>query len=127
MRRAVVLLAVLLFVGALIAGPGTPSNTTGRQLEGKVGPGFTISLTQDGQAITSLRPGTYWLTVEDLSSIHNFHILGADLDMRVTSVPFIGTVTVKLLLEAGTVTFQCDPHADTMRGTFEVGGVGQVD
>jgi hypothetical protein len=126
MRRALVVLAASLAAGAAVAGSGTPSSAIGRQLEGTVGPGFTITLTADGEPVTSLRPGTYWLTVDDRSDIHNFHLFGADLDERITSVPFVGTVTVKVLLRHGTFTFVCDPHAATMRGTFEVGGVGRV-
>jgi plastocyanin len=95
---------------------------------GTVGPGFTITLSEDGQPVTSLRPGVYWLTVHDLSTHHNFHILGPGLDDVVTTVPFQGDTTIKVQLEHGTYTFQCDPHALLgMRGTFDVGGVGQTD
>jgi plastocyanin len=76
--------------------------------------------------VTSLRPGEYWLTVDDTSAFHNFHIFGPGLDQVVTTVPFKGTVTVKIHLSHGDYTFQCDPHANMgMRGSFSVGGVGQ--
>jgi hypothetical protein len=127
MKRVVVLLAACVAAGAVIAAPGNPSSKAGRQLEGTVGPLFTIHLTEDGQEVTSLRPGTYRLTVHDLATNHNFHIFGPGLDERVTTVPFTGTVTVKIHLSHGEYTFQCDPHASTMHGTFDVGGVGQVD
>jgi len=127
-RRTVLLLAVAVAVGAVIATPGTSSSHGGRQLHGVVGPGFTISLSdEDGQAVTSLRPGTYWLTVEDKSNRHDFHIFGPGLDEVVTTVPAVETVTVKIHLSHGEYTFQCDPHAATMHGSFDVGGVGQVD
>ncbi|HZM84470.1 MAG TPA: hypothetical protein VFC19_52790 [Candidatus Limnocylindrales bacterium] len=127
MARALLALTALVVVGAVIAPPGIGSGSQGRQLEGTVGPGFTISLTEDGQPVESLRPGIYWLTVHDLSSRHNFHIIGpAGLDEVVTSVPFVGDVTVKILLKHGTVTFLCDPHRATMNGSFMVAGVGQV-
>jgi hypothetical protein len=129
MIRAFLALAAFLVVGAVIAAPGVGSEPQGRQLEGTVGPGFTISMSQDGEAITSstsLRPGVYWLTVHDLSNRHNFHVLGPDgLDEEVTSVPFVGDVTMKIQVRHGTVTFQCDPHSATMHGSFTVGGVGQ--
>ena len=64
---------------------------------------------------------------QDLATIHNFHIFGPSLDDTVTTVPQTGTVTVKILLKHGEYTFQCDPHRTFMRGTFTVGGVGQVD
>jgi hypothetical protein len=126
MRRVLLLLAGCAIVGAVIAGPGTSSPTSGRQLEGTVGPGFTITLTEDGEPVTSLRPGTYWLTVDDRAANHNFHLTGLGIDERITTVPFIGTATVKIHLEHGTYRFQCDPHQATMHGSFDVGGVGQV-
>ena len=129
MTRALLAVAAFVLVGAIIASPGTGSNSEGRQLEGTVGPGFTISLKDEaGEVVTSLRPGVYWLTVHDLSNRHNFHIFGPDgLDEVVTTVPFTGDVTVKIQVKHGTVEFQCDPHVATMHGSFEVGGVGQVE
>jgi plastocyanin len=128
MARALLALAALVVGGAAIAAPGSGSAPEdARQLEGTVGPGFTISLTEDGQPVEAVRPGTYWLTVHDLSSMHNFHIIGPDgLDEVVTSVPFVGDATVKILLKHGTVTFQCDPHKAFMNGSFTVAGIDQV-
>lgn len=120
-------LAAIIAAGAIATGMGSAASKDGRQLEGTVGPGFTITLKMDGDQVTSLRPGVYWLTVNDLSNRHNFHIFGPGLDDVVTTVPEVGTDTVKINLEHGTYTFQCDPHATVgMRGTFDVGGVGQV-
>jgi hypothetical protein len=113
-------------VTAVIVPPGAGVGAQGRQLEGTVGPGFTISLTRNGEVVQSLRPGIYWLTVHDLSNRHNFHLMGpAGLDEVVTTVPFVGDTTVKILLKHGTVTFVCDPHQATMNGSVTVGGVGQ--
>jgi hypothetical protein len=128
MTRGILLLTALAAVLAVGATLGSASNEAGRQLTGTVGPGFTITLTDgDGQPVSSLRPGTYWLHVSDLSNRHNFHIFGPGLDEVVTTVPATGDVTVKLRLSHGEYTFQCDPHANTgMRGTFDVGGVGQT-
>src|SRR5262245_27788202 len=110
MVRAFLALATIVAAG-VVASPAMGAEPEGRQLEGTVGPGFTISVTEDGQPVESIRPGIYWLTVHDLSDRHNFHIIGPDgLDEVVTAVPFIGDVTVKILLKHGTVTFQCDPH-----------------
>jgi hypothetical protein len=123
MRRIVLVVAVA--VGAVLAVPGTQSKAAGRTLQGTVGPGFTISLsTEEGQAVTELRPGTYWLTVDDLSEHHNFHLFGPGLNVG-TTVPFVGTTTFKIHLSHGQYTFQCDPHARSMRGSFGVGGAGQ--
>ncbi|HEX6685399.1 MAG TPA: hypothetical protein VF062_21620 [Candidatus Limnocylindrales bacterium] len=125
MPRMLLALSALV-VAAVIAPPANGPGSTGRQLEGTVGPGFTISLTEDGQPVESIRPGIYWLTVHDLSNRHNFHIVGPDgLDKVVTSVPFVGDTTVKILLKHGPVTYLCDPHPTMMNGSFTVTGVGQ--
>ena len=124
-RRVVLALAACAAVGAVGAAPGL-SDSENRNPQGSVGPSFTISLTQDGAPVTSLRPGTYWLTVNDMSNRHNFHVIGPGLDQKVTTVDQVGTVTMKIHLSHGQYVFQCDPHKMTMRGTFDVGGVGQV-
>lgn len=123
MVRRLLALAVLV-VSAVVASSGVGSASQGRQLEGTVGPGFTIGVTEGGQPVESIRPGIYWLTVHDLSGMHNFHIMGPDgLDDVVTTVPFVGDVTVKILLKQGTVHFQCDPHQSFMNGSFTVVGI----
>jgi hypothetical protein len=128
MRRIVLVVAACVAVGAVLVVRGTSSSAAGRELHGSVGPGFTISLNdEDGKPVTDLRPGTYWLTVEDKSNHHNFHLLGPGLNDVVTTVPFTGTVTVKIHLSHGEYTFQCDPHANIMHGSFDVGGTGQED
>jgi hypothetical protein len=130
MRRGVLLLVAGVAAWAVIAAHGAPSSDVGRELHGTVGPGFFISLVdEDGQPVESLRPGNYSLTVDDLSNRHNFHIFGPGLDEVVTTVAAVQTVTVKLHLSHGEYTFQCDPHATNplMHGSFDVGGVGQVE
>jgi hypothetical protein len=125
-RRIVVALAACAGAGAVMAAPGLSSSGE-RELAGTVGPSFTISLTKDGAPVSAVRPGTYWLTVHDLSDHHNFHLFGPGLDDVVTTVAQTGTVTVKIHLSHGEYTFQCDPHFRGMHGSFVVGGVGQVD
>jgi Copper binding proteins, plastocyanin/azurin family len=89
----------------------------GSTLSGTVGPGFDISL--DGT--DGLMAGDYTLTVEDLSSSHNFHLTGpGDVDVS-TSVGDEGEESFEVTLEPGEYTFVCDPHASQMRGTFTVG------
>jgi hypothetical protein len=99
---------------ATTAPPGGGSGTT---LTGTVGPGFDISL--DGT--DGLAAGEVTITVEDLSSAHNFHLTGpGGVDVS-TSVGDEGEETFEVTLEPGEYTFLCDPHASTMRGTFTVG------
>jgi hypothetical protein len=97
-------------------GGGSASDT----LEGTTGPGFTIELTQDGEAVESLSAGTYTITVEDESDIHNFHLMGPGVDEEITDVPFVGEKSLTVTLQPGTYTYQCDPHAAQMNGTFDV-------
>jgi plastocyanin len=127
MTRHALVLAGLAAALAAVAISASPVSAQGRELVGTTGSGgFVITLTQDGQEVTSLRPGTYWLTVNDLSTHHNFHLVGPGVDDVITTVPFTGTTTVKVHLEHGTYTFQCDPHVNLgMFGTFEVSGEGQ--
>ena len=89
-------------------------------LEGETGPGFEIKLRQDGDDVQTLEAGRYTLSVEDQSEMHNFRLIGPGVDEEVTDVPFVGERSVTVTLQAGTYTFQCDPHASQMRGTFTV-------
>jgi Copper binding proteins, plastocyanin/azurin family len=87
----------------------------GGTINGTVGPGFDISISPTGP----FEPGSYELTVEDLSSAHNFHLTGPGVDVS-TSVGDEGTETFTIDLEPGTYEFVCDPHASSMNGSFEV-------
>ena len=90
-------------------------------LEGETGPGFEIKLRQDGEDVQTLSPGTYTISVEDQSDMHNFHLIGPGVDEEITDVPFEGEKSVTVTLQVGTYTFQCDPHASNgMKGTFTV-------
>jgi hypothetical protein len=98
------------------------SGETGTTLQGSVGPGFEISLTgSDGQAVSTLTPGTYTIDVNDQSDAHNFHLTGPGVE-EMTDVGGTGTTTWTVTLQDGSYHFQCDPHASTMNGDFEVSG-----
>lgn len=173
-RCIAVLLTTLATAGAITAYTTATASAQGRTLIGEFGfdtsaardtsyyhqcgppanPGFTIVLTEDGQPITSLRPGTYWLTVTDNCPNHNFVLRscpGSDspcdpssggIGQQITPVDdpntangATGTVTVKIQLLQGTYRLLCDaPHpaggthetAFSMSTDFAVGGVGQV-
>lgn len=118
--------------------------------------GFTISLTEDGEPVTSLQPGTYWLTVTDNCANHNFELRscpGSDapcdpssggVEQQITPLNdpntangLTGTVTVELHLVHGTYRLFCDAPVSTVPGgthetvfgmyaDFSVGGVGQA-
>ena len=91
-------------------------------LVGEVGKddAYEISLSDpDGNAITNLKAGTYKLEVEDLSSIHNFHLMGGGVN-ETTTVSEKATKTFTIDFKPGTYSFQCDPHASQMHGSFTV-------
>ena len=95
------------------------SSGGGNQLEGTVGPGFTITLTQNGQPVTSLPAGTYTIVVDDQANVHNFHLTGPGVD-KATDVGGTGKTTWTVDLKAGSYHFQCDPHSSSMNGDFTV-------
>ena len=107
-------------VAAALAAGGSAA-ADGQQLNGVVGPGFNISL-QDasGARVTNLAAGTYTLTVQDKSDIHNFHLSGPGVDVA-TDIEAMGTQTFTVTLANGTYTYVCDAHAATMKGSFTVG------
>ena len=105
---------------ALVAAAPTGAATT--KLVATVGPQFTITLTKGGKKVTTLKPGTYAITVNDRSSFHNFHLKGPGVN-KSTGVAFKGTPSKPwtVTLKKGTYTYVCDPHASQMKGSFKVG------
>lgn len=98
-----------------------PSAPVGARLVLTTGPGFTITLrTTAGKKVTRLRPGAYTVLVRDRAASHNARLRGAGTS-RATTVPFVGTKTWKVVLKKGTLTFVCDPHASSMRGSVVIG------
>jgi plastocyanin len=152
MNKKIIVASAISLLGALIGvfvavGPIAAGSAEGRQLAGEfcTNPqalpkaGACISLSSDGQTAQgytgspnrqlTLRPGTYWLTVNDNSAMHNFSLQGPDgLDEDITGIPDTpGSVTVEVHLTHGLYTLFCDPHrAFGMYVDIEVGGVGQV-
>jgi plastocyanin len=110
----------LLAVAALAAAIAIPAAaaSTGK-LAATVGPGFTITLKQAGKTVSKLKAGTYTITVQDKSNIHNFHLTGPGVNKK-TTVGGQGTTTWKVTLKRGTYKFICDPHATLMKGSFKV-------
>lgn len=151
MRHAITRLPLIaaLLAGLFAVGPVAAVSAEGRQLVGEFctnpqalpKPGACISLSYGGETaqgytnspgrLLTLRPGTYWLTVNDASTAHNFSLAGPDgLDQDITGVADTpGWVTVKVHLTHGTYVLFCDAdshRADGMYVDIEVGGVGQV-
>jgi plastocyanin len=88
-----------------------------------VGDGFNIALKDaNGKDVKHLDAGTYTIQVHDLSTIHNFHLLGPGVD-EATDPETASDVTWNVTFTDGTYKFQCDPHATVMHGSFTVGSV----
>jgi hypothetical protein len=87
---------------------------------------YEITLTtEDGVEVTTvLPPGEYTLEINDLSTIHNFH-LGArreGVDVA-TDVAGTGEKTAIVLLQDGEAyIYACDAHPATMNVTFSIHG-----
>ena len=110
-----------LLVVAIVAGTATTAVAAAPgKLAGTVGPGFTIALASKGKPVKALKAGSFTITVNDKSSIHNFHLTGPGLNKVITSVSGTGTKSLTLTLKKGTYKFVCDPHASSMHGSFTV-------
>jgi hypothetical protein len=118
-KSLIALPAVALLAAALVFAGSAPAAT--KSLSGTVGPGFTISLKYKGKKVSKLRPGRYRITVRDKSDFHNFHLSGPGVNRRITTVDFQGTKSRTIRLRKGTYRYQCDPHSDSMHGSFKVG------
>jgi plastocyanin len=97
------------------------SEAAAPKLVASVGPGFTISLkTAAGAKVTTLKAGTYTISVRDRSPLHDFRLRGPGLNKVISGVAAVGKKTVTLRLRAGKYTFTCQPHTAAMRGSFTV-------
>jgi len=110
-------LVALVAIVAALAVPGALAATP--TLNGTVGPGFTITLKQNGQKVSKLKAGKYVFKIADKSSIHNFHLKGPGIDKK-TSKAAVVNVTWTVTLQKGKYTYVCDPHASFMKGSFTV-------
>jgi hypothetical protein len=117
-RPSLIALPIALLVAALVSAGSAPAAT--KTLSGSVGPGFTISLKYKGKKVTSLKAGRYRIRVNDKSDFHNFHLTGPGVNRRITTVDFEGTKSRTFRLKKGTYRYVCDPHSDSMKGSFKV-------
>ena len=108
-------LIALVVITAIVATFGVAvSYGATKKLSGTVGPGMSISVTR-----SKVGHGKYKITVHDKSSEHNFHLTGPGVNKK-TTVAEVGTRTWTVTLKKGTYKFVCDPHSDTMNGSFKV-------
>jgi hypothetical protein len=117
-------LSLLLLLAAAIL-PAAVARAENPRLVGTVGTNdaFVITLRDaNGNPVTHLDPGTYDIAVRDVSELHNFHLRGPGVD-QATIPEEAQTVTWTVTFTDGTYTYQCDPHASLMHGSFTVGNV----
>jgi plastocyanin len=103
----------------VVASSAVAAPAAGGKLVASVSDPLNISLTSGGKKVTTLKAGTYTITVQDKASDHNFHLTGAGLN-KSTSVAAKGTYTWKVTLKKGTYKYVCDPHKSFMKGSFTV-------
>jgi plastocyanin len=122
MKKTIGVLLALSCAGLVAAvSVARPASTDG-SLQANVGPGYSISLTQNGTKVTHLDPGTYTITVTDQADVHDFHLYGPGVDQS-TTVDGMGTSTWTVTFSDGTYNYICDAHPTTMKGAFTVGNV----
>ena len=81
---------------------------------------FEIALTDEaGAPVTTLPAGTYEIRVTDHATMHNFRLVGGDVNED-TSVSAVEEAVFTVTLAAGEYEYLCDPHPDSMLGTITV-------
>ena len=117
MARRPLSLAAVAATLALVA----PAAADARTYHGYVGPDFTITLTNAaGTRVTRIPAGLHTFVIHDNSSHHNFRLRRGATVLRKTTVAFVGQRRwTNVRIRAGrTYTYDCVPHASSMRGTF---------
>jgi plastocyanin len=104
--------------GSFRVGAAPPPPPPTPKLNGRVGPGKSISLkTARGTTVKKLKAGSYRIAVKDATKADNFHLLGPGLNKK-TGVAFRGSVSWKVRFKAGKkYTVRSDAHLK-LRRTF---------
>jgi hypothetical protein len=119
-------IAVVAAVASLItAGAAMAfSSATPPTLNGKVGPGFTISLKDSkGKKVKTLKAGSYKFVITDKGDIHTFDLKqksGGKFHKEITGDTFTGKKTVTIKLSKGKWQYYCAVHPTQMFGNFTV-------
>jgi hypothetical protein len=103
---------------ALVSAMAAPASSDAMRLLGTTGPGRTITLKKDGKELLYLKQGRYAITVRDRSPKHGFRLTSNfGLNIRVTSVRFVGRKTVTVTLKPSVYYYWCPAHGyHGMRG-----------
>ena len=122
-RRLFLLIATAAAAAGATAALAPSGQGAGETLTATVGPGFTISLTMNGQAVKHLDAGTYTVQVDDKTADHNFHLMGPGVDEFTTPDEIVQKTWTVTFQDAKTYTYVCDLHTFSMKGSFTVGNV----
>jgi hypothetical protein len=119
-RHLLVLVVVVAAAGLLVAGAFARHGST-PTLVGTDGPGYTITLKKSGQAVKTLKAGSYMFVIHDKSSIHGWSLDGPHgFAKDISPISFVGQKTVTLKLKAGKYKFYCPNHESIMFAHFTV-------
>lgn len=125
-HRALLLLSsTALALGVAAAGLAAPAKSR-FDLKGEVYATYKIEMkTSANRPLKTVTAGTHTIKVEDMSSSHDFHLVGPGVN-RSTTVGGVGERFWTVTLRPGTYTFFCDAHRAQMHGSFRVvaGGYG---
>jgi hypothetical protein len=112
--------------GSFVAGnpppqpPPNPPPAKPTRLTGAVGPARTISLKNAaGANVRTLKAGRYTITVRDRTKVHNFHLVGTQLN-RKTTLAGMGTFTWAVTLRRGKLALYSDAAKLKLRKTVTV-------
>lgn len=123
MRARIAVVAAVAALGSAGAAMAFGSASTST-LNGKVGPGFTISLKDSkGKTVKTLKAGTYKFVINDQGDIHTFDLVqktGGKFHKELTGSSFTGKKTVTVKLSKGKWQYYCAVHPTTMFGNFTV-------
>jgi plastocyanin len=122
MKKTLGVILLLSCAGLALAVSVARPASTATALTGVVGPGFSITLMQDGTKVSNLAPGDYTITVQDNSAEHDFHLFGPGVS-QTTSIDGTGSETWNVTFQNGDYTYVCDAHVASMIGKFTVGDV----
>jgi plastocyanin len=121
MARKSLVLVSLIGAAAVIATAAFGQRTGTPTLNGTVGPGYMITLKENGKVVKTLKAGAYKLVIADKAKIHAFSLDGPHGYAKdFTTVPFVGTKTFTVKLKAGNYKYYCPPHEPMMFGHFKV-------
>jgi hypothetical protein len=122
LRIRIAVVAAVVALGS--AGAAMAFTSATPTLNGKVGPGFTISLKDSkGKKVKTLKAGSYKFVIADKADIHTFDLVqksGGKFHKEITSDTFTGKKTVTIKLKKGKWQFYCAVHPTEMFGNFTV-------